>query len=457
MPSFQDSSSHGASFQLPYYHVISDNRDLTFSPRIYSADVLAQTEYREKNSNSEHLLDFSFVNKDNASTKSHLFLGSKKNLNFTYFDESELSLKIQQVTNDTYLKTYKLKSPLIKDYNTLNSNLEFEAYKEGLDLNINFEVYEDLTKKKNDRYEYSLPNYNLNKNLVTSKDFNGNFSLNSAGFIKNFNTNVLEKVIINDFVFNSDSIFSNKGLKNNYNYIIKNVNTDGKRSTKYKGGYNSELASIFEFNTAYPLQKQSNQYTSIFKPIVSLRYSPNDSNNIQNKNRRIDTNNAFSLNRIGENDSIEGGASVTYGTEYSRLSIDDRQIVNAKLVNIYKPKEDHKLPKNSSLGQKTSDIFGSVSFSPNKIWSVEYDFTKDQNLSDTHFEVLKNQININNFVTTFEYLNENNTDQKETFLSNKTTYNFDNSNNISFSTRKNKKTKLTEFYNLIYEYQNDID
>ena len=148
MPSFQDSSSHGASFQLPYYHVISDNRDLTFSPRIYSADVLAQTEYREKNSNSEHLLDFSFVNKDNASTKSHLFLGSKKNLNFTYFDESELSLKIQQVTNDTYLKTYKLKSPLIKDYNTLNSNLEFEAYKEGLDLNINFEVYEDLTKKK---------------------------------------------------------------------------------------------------------------------------------------------------------------------------------------------------------------------------------------------------------------------------------------------------------------------
>ena len=32
---------------------------------------------------------------------------------------------------------------------------------------------------------------------------------------------------------------------------------------------------------------------------------------------------------------------------------------------------------------------------------------------------------------------------------------FDNSTNLSFSTRKNKKTNLTEFYNLIYEYRND--
>ena len=29
------------------------------------------------------------------------------------------------------------------------------------------------------------------------------------------------------------------------------------------------------------------------------------------------------------------------------------------------------------------------------------------------------------------------------------------SNKIAFKTRKNKKTKLTEFYNLIYQYRND--
>ena len=36
-----------------------------------------------------------------------------------------------------------------------------------------------------------------------------------------------------------------------------------------------------------------------------------------------------------------------------------------------------------------------------------------------------------------------------------TTYKFDETNSINFSTRKNKKTDLTEFYNLIYQYQND--
>ena len=44
---------------------------------------------------------------------------------------------------------------------------------------------------------------------------------------------------------------------------------------------------------------------------------------------------------------------------------------------------------------------------------------------------------------------------KNSFLSNKTTYNFDNSNTISLETRENKKTELTEFYNLIYQYRND--
>ena len=34
-------------------------------------------------------------------------------------------------------------------------------------------------------------------------------------------------------------------------------------------------------------------------------------------------------------------------------------------------------------------------------------------------------------------------------------YNFDRQNSILFNTRRNRKTDLTEFYNLIYEYKND--
>jgi len=52
-------------------------------------------------------------------------------------------------------------------------------------------------------------------------------------------------------------------------------------------------------------------------------------------------------------------------------------------------------------------------------------------------------------------LNENNTNNKESYIANKTQYKINDSKNLTFETRKNKKTKLTEFYNLIYQYRND--
>ena len=40
-------------------------------------------------------------------------------------------------------------------------------------------------------------------------------------------------------------------------------------------------------------------------------------------------------------------------------------------------------------------------------------------------------------------------------LTNKTKYNFDNENSISFNTTKDLDRGISEYYNLIYEYQND--
>ena len=38
---------------------------------------------------------------------------------------------------------------------------------------------------------------------------------------------------------------------------------------------------------------------------------------------------------------------------------------------------------------------------------------------------------------------------------NQTKYSFDENNSISFSTRENRELDMTEFYNLIYQYEND--
>ena len=59
------------------------------------------------------------------------------------------------------------------------------------------------------------------------------------------------------------------------------------------------------------------------------------------------------------------------------------------------------------------------------------------------------------FITTFDYLNENNTSDKNSYLSNSTNFSLDKFNSLSFSTRKNKTKDLTEYYKFMYQYKND--
>ena len=51
-------------------------------------------------------------------------------------------------------------------------------------------------------------------------------------------------------------------------------------------------------------------------------------------------------------------------------------------------------------------------------------------------------------------MNEN-TSASNSYLTNETSYIFNESKKISFKTRKNKETNITEYYNLIYQYRND--
>ena len=94
-------------------------------------------------------------------------------------------------------------------------------------------------------------------------------------------------------------------------------------------------------------------------------------------------------------------------------------------------------------------------YNPNSYLTTKYNISTKNNLLDINYENLTAEININNFVTTFDYLNENDSFEKNSYLLNKTAYKFDDSNSISFSTRQNKKTNLTEYYNLMYQYRND--
>ncbi len=458
MPSFNSSTSIGSSLSLPYFKVLADNKDLTISPRLYKNDkILNQLEYRELNADTKYNMDLSLLTEKNAPSKSHLFINAIKEFNFKDFSESNLNFNLQTSSNDTYLKTYKIDSPIISTPSFLTSSLDFNAYKDDFSFDSSVIVFEDLNKKNNDRYEVVYPTFNVNKDIINDSTLPGNFNINSFGLVKSYDTNTLDKVFINDLMFNSDSFLTNSGIKNDFELLFKNINTDSKNSKKYKNKQDIELVSIIQFNSSYPLKNIDNNFINIFKPISSFKFSPNrNKKKLREKDKRIDVNNAYNLNRISSNDMVEGGSSLTYGVEYKKNRISDgTEVFDGKIANVIRIEENKNLPTNNNIGGKTSDILGGLTYTGNDFFKTNYEFSVNDNLNDTSYQLLGTEFKVNNFITSFEYLNENSTINSDSYLSNKTSYNFNDSKNISFETRKNKKTNMTEFYNLMYQYRND--
>ena len=456
MPTFKNSPNKETFLSIPYYKVLSENRDITISPRFYAKDqLMIQNEYREVNKNSKTNTDFSILTKK-GSMESHLFYNYTGKLNINRFDNNSLKLKIEKTSNDTYLRANKIKSPIVSNYEVLETSLDLNMLSNDLNIDTKFIVYENLNRISNDRYEYIFPSIDLSKNLKNNTNLNGDFTLNSTNYIHNYQTNVVEKVNINDFIFNSTPKITKLGLKNKYDFIIKNSNTDGDNSETIKNKEDLYLSGLYQFTSTYPLFKKSNNFSNLLIPKVSIKLSPNHSKDLSKYEYKLDVNNIYNLNRLSSNQTLEGGMSLIYGADYSiNNEKDNREVFGIKIANNLRLKENHDLERNHQLGAKVSNFFGEIKYSPNNYLTTKYNFATKNNFNDINYENLTTEIRINNFVTTFNYVNENNLDNKNSYLLNTTTYNFDESNNISFSTRGNKNTDLTEYYNLMYQYKND--
>ena len=451
MPSFQNSNNSGTSIQIPYYKVISANKDLTFKPRIFfDNQVLLQTEYRQDNKNSDVIFDFS-INKDDSKTKNHIFAditSSKQNKTFNFH--------IEKVSNDNYLKVHDIKSPIIENISTLSSYINYNSYEEDSSLDISLEVYEDLNKNKSDRYEFVFPNFNYTKNLNSEIQTNGDLIFNSHGYQKNYNTNINEITFVNDMIYTSPQSFNSKinGLLTNYKFLIRNKNSDSENSENIKSGDDYQLLSTIILESKLPLAKESKNFYNYLTPKFSARYSPNHTKNNTNKNDNIFYENIYLLDRI-DNKAVEGGASLTLGLEYNSKNNNNEDFINLSLANILRFNENPDLPKLNNLSEKRSNIIGNFNFIPSKFFDFSYQFSLDKNLEQSDYNLLKTNFKVNNFITSFEYLEEDNYLNDNSYLINKTKFNIGKNYSINFETEKNLDQDITNYYNLIYEYNND--
>ena len=452
--SYQNSKLLGQALNIPYFYAISNSKDLTFKPRIYTDnDFILQSEYREAFENSNLITDFSLY-RDEENTNTHMFA----NLDGKFDDKTDYSLKIQSVSNDNYLKIHSLgeNNDVIDDESTLTTSFEIDKeIDDNTNFNGAFTRYENLSQQESDRYQYIFPQFNFYKTIEINPDYNGNFNFISSGHQKNYNTNVYEAQINNDFNFNSHDFISGTGLVTDYSLLLKNFNTYGKNSTTYDEKNDHQIFGTALVKSEFPLKKKLENSTNYLKPVLQARFSPTSGKDISSASFQMDYDAIFSKNRIGRSDMVEKGKSLTLGIEFEKQDLSNNKVLGLNVGNVIKDKKNNNLPSKSKLDQTRSDIVGNAYYKLNNNLEIDYNFSYDRDLDYSNYDSISTTFSVNNFVTEFNYITENNDFGDSEILGNQTKINFNNEHSLLFNTTKNLKTDFTQFYKLQYEYETD--
>ena len=465
VPHINNSNILGSSLQIPYFYAPSINKDITFKPTLFSKNILMfQNEYRQKNKNSFFIADFNITdgykskisNKENTLT--HIFSKYEMKFNFEDFIESSLDISLQKVNNDTYLKVFDnnlVNTDLKPDnFDTLTSDIDLNLENEKFSFNTGFTVYENLSKPNNDRYQYVLPYYDFSRSFLNNNFASFDFTSRGDNILKD--TNSLRSRMINNLDIQGNDYFTKSGIKNNFNYYLKNTITAGKNNVEYDSKSNIKLMNIFEIVSSYPLIEKNEFFMNYLNPKLSIRVNPSDMKSYNDVNRQINTENIFNIDRLGLIDTLESGQNLTLGLDYKKEKINEiNKYFELSLAKVIRTKTNNNIPSNSSLDKKNSNYFGKLTNNLSENINFNYEFSINHDLDEVQYNSFGTSFSKNNFITTFNYIEENGPIGSTNILENVTTFNFDKKNFISFRTRENREIDLTEYYDLIYEYKND--
>ena len=464
-PFFTNSTTVGAGFALPYYWAISDNKDLTFSPKIYTKEnVLFLNEYRQAFRNGFLTLDTSYTEgyKNTSSTKTdgsrnHIFADFNLNFNQDESYQSNLHLKIQRTSNDTYFKKHDINTALVDSENAnLENEIKYSFSNDDTSFDLTATVYEDLSvDKKSDKYEYILPNIMYGKTFFTEKFGTLNFTSNAL--YSKFDTNKNKTFLTNDIIWSPSSYITKKGFMNSFEGMIRNTNYEARKTKEYKDeGTVNELSTVLTYKSSLPLQKDGINYSNFFSPNFMLRYAPGHMRNLSNKDVYLRYTNLYSMNKTSE---IEDGLSAILGFDFKineKVSNEsNKEKFSLSLGQVFNFDENKDIPSKSSLDQKMSDVVGEINYNFSKIGKIDYKFSIDHNLNELNYNEVSTELNFGKVQFNLDYLEQQNHIGLEHYVSSGVSLNFNDNNKFTFSTKKNFKTESTELYNLSYQYAID--
>lgn len=463
-PILTNSTNLGTGFGLPYFWAIGNDRDLTFTPKLYaSQNPLFLNEYRRAFANANFILDTSYTagykkndEKKTKGSRSHVFSKLDIDLAKDLPYESNININIQKTSNDTFFRVHDVNTALVNSSDTdLESMFSYNFKKDNTFLNVSASLYENLRIKDSSRYEYVLPNIMFGKTFFTEKS--GIIDFSSSASYTNYETNRHKGFITNDVIWSPVKKISKNGFVNTIKTMVRNTNYKATNTLDYKNqGTINELNGVVSYKASLPLKKEGLKSFNLFSPNFMLRYAPGHMRDIGNSDQMLKYTNLYALNRTSE---IEDGISAVLGFDfkYNQKNEDNTETekLSLSLGQVFSDRDNSDIPSQSSLDQKSSDVVGEFKYNFSNIGAIDYKFSVDHNLNDLNYNEVSTSLNFNKVKFNLNYLEEQNHIGKEHYVSSGVSLNFTQNNSLSFSTKKNFKTESTEFYNASYQYNMD--
>ncbi len=459
-PTLSDSKNLGAGVALPYFWAVDVDKNFTITSKLFvDENPLFLAEYHQAFKDSNLLTDFGYTEgykktskTKKAGSKSHFFSKFIKNFKGETGSDNSLSLIVQNVSDDKYLKLYKIDSNLV-DYNkdVLENSINYTYATEESFFGMDISMYETLKDDYNDKYEYIFPEIIFDKNILSSEKF-GNLEIQTNFKAHKYDTNKFTNFFVNDLEWESNDYIFNSKVKNKFLGKLKNINYEANNVDVYKDDTTNELFGAIGLLSEIGFQKRIGETTSLLTPKLLMKIAPGSMRK-DTGGSRLTPLDAFNIDRINKIDNFETGNTATLG-----FDLDIKNEINQfnfSVAQIISDKENKKISTKTGLDEKMSDLVGNASLKINETLEFTHQFAVDQNYGELNYNDFGSNINLGNMGLNFNYIEEDKHIGNQEYLKTKINYENKDRSLISFETKRNLITNSSEFYDLSYEYIND--
>jgi len=459
-PTLNDTKNLGMGVEVPYFLAIDKAKDFTLTNRLYfDENPLFIGEYRQafKNSNlilnMGHTKGYKNTNKKKiGGEKSHFFSELTHNFKSKNEVKSNLTLKTQNVSNDKYLKLYKIKTNLVDyDQDYLENSLNYSRTANDYFFSLDSYIYEKLSDNYNDKYEYIFPELLYDKSLYQNEF--GILDLQSNLKITNYDTNKTSKILINDFEWNSKNFIIKDIFNTSLISKVKNVNYETKNVLNFKEQKTSEVHGVIGLLSKLELVKETGPKSqNILTPKIFIKYAPGSMKK-ETDGTRLTPERAFLADRSSNSHDLEKGLSAAIGFDFE-IKEEDKNF-EFSIAQVINDKENKSMGSISSLDEKLSDLTGTADLNIGDKFKVKYNFALDQNYNDLNYNDIESTLNFNNFSVGINYLQEKKHIGNNEYIKTNLNYKTTDNQNIAFQNKRNLVRDASEYYDLSYEYFND--